>query len=153
MTRYLLYFLTGFAHALVILFYRGYLDAAPTTYSTIALVSGMALFGIASWLKLFLEKIGALMAVICVVAITPWTVEAGREALSHDAFLSGVLVITHAVLLFFALATFVTSLRYVISKGSWLTGTTNPGFITKIIISIIPIAIIIIWLLIMGKIQ
>ncbi len=152
MTRYLLYFLTGFAHALVILFYRGYLDAVPTTYSTVALVSGMALFGIASWLKLFLEKIGALMALLCILAIAPWTIETGRDVLEHDAFLSGVLLITHAVLAFFALATFITSLRYVIQKGSWTAGTTNPGFVTKIILSIIPVAIIITWLLIMGKI-
>ena len=153
MTRYLLYFLTGFAHALIILIYRGYMGIEPTLYSTVALVSGMVLFGIVSWLKLYLERIGAIMAILCVLAIVPWTIDAGRRVLAYDAFLSGVLLIVQGVLLLFLLATFITSLRYVFSKGSWLSGTSTPGVAGKIIFSIIPIAIIVTWLLIMGKIQ
>ncbi|MBC5994162.1 hypothetical protein [Pontibacter cellulosilyticus] len=153
MTRYLLYFLTGFAHALVILIYRGYMGIEPTIYSNIALVSGMVLFGIVSWLKMYLERIGAIMALLCVLAIVPWTIDAGRKVLAYDAFLSGVLLIVQGVLLFFLLATFATSMRYVLSRGSWLTGTSTPGPVGKIIFSAIPIAIIVTWLLIMGKVQ
>lgn len=153
MTRYLLYFLTGFAHALIILVYRGYLGIEPSLYSTMALISGMVLFGIVSWLKLYLERIGAIAAILCVLAIIPWTLDAGRDALAYDAFLSGVLLIVQGVLLFFLLATFITSLRYVFSRGSWLAGTSSPSLVGKIIFSIIPIAIVVAWLLVMGKIQ
>ena len=153
MTRYLLYFLTGFAHALVILIYRGYMGINPTIYSTVALLSGMVLFGIVSWVKLYLERIGAVMAVLCVLAIVPWVIDAGRKVLAYDAFLSGVLIITQGVLLLFLLATFVTSLRYVFSRGSWLSGTSTPGLAGKLFFSAIPIAIIVTWLLIMGKVQ
>ncbi|MFD2513974.1 hypothetical protein ACFSRY_08865 [Pontibacter locisalis] len=152
MTRYLLYFLTGFAHAVVILFYRGYLGAEPTTYAIAALVGAMVLFGLVSWLKLFLEKIGAVMAVLCLLALLPWTVEAGKQALEQDAFLSGALLITHAVLLSFILASFITSLRYIFSRRSWLTGTSRPTLAGKIIVALIPIAILVAWLLVMNKV-
>ncbi|WP_439880865.1 hypothetical protein ACSX1A_17130 [Pontibacter sp. MBLB2868] len=152
MTRYLLYFLTGFAHAVVILFYRGYLGAATTTYATVALVGAMVLFGLVSWLKLFLEKVGAVVAVLCLLALLPWTVEAGQQALEQDAFLSGVLLITHAALAFLVLASFITSMRYIFSRRSWAAGTSRPGLAGKIIVALIPIAILIAWLLIMNKV-
>ena len=42
MTRYLLYFMTGFAHALVILFYRGYLDVpTPNDYFLADVIQGV----------------------------------------------------------------------------------------------------------------
>ncbi|WP_299818455.1 hypothetical protein [uncultured Pontibacter sp.] len=153
MTRYLLYFLTGFAHALVILIYRGYMGIEPTVYSTTALVSGMVLFGVVSWLKLYLERIGAIMALLCVLAMFPWAVDAGRKVLEYDAFLSGVLIVTQSMLLLLALATFATSMRYVLSKVPWARGTSTPGPVAKVILSVIPITIIIIWLLLMGKVQ
>lgn len=152
MTRYLLYFLTGFAHAVVILFYRGYLGAESTPNATVALVGAMVLFGLVSWLKLFLEKIGAVVAVLCLLALLPWTIEAGQQALEQDAFLSGVLLITHAVLAFLVLASFITSMRYIFSRRSWLAGTPKPGVAGKIIVALIPIAILIAWLLVMNKV-
>jgi hypothetical protein len=152
MTRYLLYFLTGFAHALVILFYRGYLGEAPTFNSSLALISGMVLFSIVSWLKLFIEKAGAIIAIICILALLPWTIEAGNKVLEMEAFLSGVMLITHAVLLVLIIASLITSLRYIFSQRPWFGGSSRPGLIGKIFAALIPIALLIAWLFIMHKV-
>lgn len=152
MTRYLLFFLTGVATATVILFFRGYVSVPHNVYSDVALRSGMVLFGLTSWLTLFRIKAGALLALLCSLAIAPWLVRVGLRVWDASVNAPQVVQFVHlgvSVLVFFSL---VVSVRYVFSRGSWRSGTSAPGFVLKLILAAIPLAILITWFLVMDKV-
>lgn len=152
MTRYLLFFLTGVATAMVILFFRGYASVPHNVYSDVALRAGMVLFGLASWVTLFLIKPGALLALLCSLAQVPWLVRAGLRVWDASSNVPQVLQIVHvavSVLVFFSL---VVSVRYVFSRGSWGSGTTAPGILLKLFLMAIPLAVVVAWFLVMDKV-
>jgi hypothetical protein len=152
MTRYLLYFLTGLAVATVILFFRGYAAVPHTVYSDAALIGAMVLFGIASWLTLFTVKPGALLALLSLLSMLPWAIRAWLRILSSDdAAFTQVILIVHAVLAGLVLISLIVSLRYTFSRGSWRSGTTAPGLILKILLALIPLAVVAAWFVVMPK--
>ncbi|GAA4423609.1 hypothetical protein GCM10023188_02620 [Pontibacter saemangeumensis] len=151
MTRYLLYFLTGFAVATFILFFRGYGGAPHTVYSDAALVGAMTLFGMASWLTLFKVKPGALLALLCLLTMVPWAVRAWQRILVSEVSFIQVILIVHAVMSGLVLLSLIVSLRYVFRRGSWGSGTTAPGFLLKIILALIPLAVVVTWFILMPK--
>ncbi|WP_242921614.1 hypothetical protein [Pontibacter liquoris] len=154
MTRYLLYFLTGVAIATVILFFRGYVLVPHTIYSDIALPAGMALFGLASWVTLFRIKLGSVLALLCVLAVVPWLVRIGLRVWSPDTEIAikQVVQIIHLVLSVLLLFSGIVSARYLIRPGSWQAGTPTPGFVLKLILAAIPLAVVAGWLLVMPQV-
>jgi hypothetical protein len=151
MTRYLLYFLTGLAVATVILFFRGYAAVPHSVYSDAALVGAMVLFGVSSWLTLFKVKPGTLLALLSLLTMLPWAARAWTRILESDAAIAQVILIVHAVLSGLVLISLVISLRYTFSRGSWRSGTTAPGFILKILLALIPLAVVVAWFVVMPK--
>ncbi|WP_347159911.1 hypothetical protein [Pontibacter chitinilyticus] len=154
MTRYLLYFLTGVAIATVILFFRGYAAAPHNAYSDVALVAGMTLFGLASWVTLFRIKVGSIVALLCVLAVVPWLARIGLRVWSPevDIAFTTVLRLIHLALALLVLSSGIVSARYTFSHGSWRSGTAAPGFILKLILAFIPLALVAGWLLVMGQV-
>ncbi|MCX2740543.1 hypothetical protein [Pontibacter anaerobius] len=152
MTRYLLYFLTGVATATVILFFRGYVSVPHNVYSDVALMAGMALFGLASWVTLFRIKLGALLALLCSLAMVPWLVRVGLRVWDASINAPQVLQIVHAAMAVLAFFSLVVSARYMFSRGSWGAGTAAPGFVLKLLLALIPLAVVTGWLLVMDKV-
>ncbi|WP_162054052.1 hypothetical protein [Pontibacter pamirensis] len=151
MTRYLLYFLTGFAVATVILFFRGYASVPHSTVSNAALVGAMALFGIASWLTLFKVKIGTLLALLSLLAAIPWVINAWMSITASEAAFTQIISIVHAVLSVLVLISLIVSLRYTFRRGSWRSGTTAPGIVLKILLTLIPLAVLVAWFIVEPK--
>ena len=151
MTRYLLYFLTGVAVATAILFFRGYVAVPQSVSSNAALVGAMVLFGIASWLTLFKERISAVLALLCLLAMLPWVVRAWGRIAELEAAFTQVILILHAVLSGLVLISLVTSLRYVFGSGSWWSGTNSPGLFLKILLTLIPLAVAAAWFIVEPK--
>jgi hypothetical protein len=151
MTRYLLYFLTGFAAATLILFFRGYAAAPHSVYSDAALVGAMVLFGIASWLTLFKVKMGALLALLSLLTMLPWAVRGWLRVLEPNAAVLQVILIVLAALSGLMLLSLIVSLRYTFSRGSWRSGTTAPGLFLKIFLALIPLAVVAAWFVVMPK--
>lgn len=152
MTRYLLYFLTGVATATVILFFRGYVLVPQNVYSDVALRAGMVLFGLASWLTLFRIKPGALLALLCSLALVPWLVRIGLRIWEAGSDAPQVVQIIHVAVSALALFSLIVSARYTFSRGSWRSGTAAPGFILKLLLMVIPVAVAVSWLLVMNKV-
>ncbi|TPE45574.1 hypothetical protein [Pontibacter mangrovi] len=151
MTRYLLYFLTGVATATVILFFRGYVSVPHNVYSDVALLAGMVLFSTASWVTLFRIKIGTLLALFCSLAMVPWLVRAGLRVWDAAADVPQVLQVVHAVMAALVFFTLVVSSRYVFSRGSWGSGTAAPGPVLKVLLTLLPMAVLAGWLLVQNK--
>lgn len=121
-------------------------------YSDVALRAGIVLFGLTSWLTLFRIKAGALLALLCSLAIVPWLVRVGLRVWDASINSPQIVQFVHlgvSVLVFFSL---VVSIRYVVSRGSWRSGTTAPGFVLKLILAAIPLTILITWFFVMGKV-
>lgn len=152
MTRYLLYFLTGVAMATVILFFRGYVSAQHNVYSDTALLAGMTLFGVASWITLFRIKVGTLLALLCSLAMVPWLVRVGMRVWAAGAEVPQVLQILHILLAVLVLFSLVVSSRYTFSKGSWRSGTAAPGVVLKLVLAVLPLAVLAGWLLVQGEV-
>ncbi|ARS37061.1 hypothetical protein [Pontibacter actiniarum] len=152
MTRYLLYFLTGVATATVILFFRGYVLVPQNVYSDVALRAGMVLFGLASWLTLFRIKPGALLALLCSLALVPWLARIGLRIWEAGSDAPQVVQIIHVAVSALALFSLIVSARYTFSRGSWRSGTAAPGFILKLLLMVIPVAVAVSWLLVMNKV-
>ena len=151
MTRYLLYFLTGFAVATIILFFRGYAGVPHSDLSNAALVGAMVLFGIASWLTLFNVKGGTLLALLSMLTMLPWVISAWMRMSGLEAAIAKVVLVVHAVLSGLVLLSLVTSLRYIFSRHSWRVGTATPGLILKILLSLIPLAVLVAWFVVEPK--
>jgi hypothetical protein len=154
MTRYLLYFLTGVAIATVILFFRGYVAVPHNVYSDVALIAGMALFGLASWATLFRIKIGSVLTLLCVLAVIPWLVRIGLRVWSPEAEISikQIVQIIHLVLSVLVLFSGIVSARDIFRRGSWQVGTGTPGFVLKLILAAIPLTVMVAWLLVTRQI-
>ncbi|WP_266203639.1 hypothetical protein [Pontibacter kalidii] len=152
MTRYLLYFLTGVAMATVILFFRGYVSVPHNVYSDVALLSGMVLFSMASWVTLFRIKMGTLLALLCSLAMVPWLVRVGLRVWDASINAPQVLQIVHAVLAVLAFLTLAVSARYTFSKGSWNSGTAAPAVVLKLLLALIPLAVLTGWLLVKDQV-
>ncbi|GAB3825306.1 hypothetical protein [Pontibacter rugosus] len=152
MTRYLLYFLTGVATATVILFFRGYILVPKNTYADVALLAGMALFGLASWLTLFRIKLGTLLALLCSLALVPWLVRIGLRIWATGSDAPQVVQIVHISVSVLVLFSLIVSARYTFSRGSWRSGTTGPVLMLKLFLAIMPLAILISWLLVMNRV-
>ena len=154
MTRYLLYFLTGVAIATVILFFRGYVAVPHNVYSDVALGAGMVLFGVASWVMLFRIRIGSALALLCALAAVPWLVRIGLRVWSPEAETSLTQVVRsiHLVVLVLVLLSGVVSARYTFSRGSWRAGTAAPGFVLKILLAAIPLAVAVTWVVLMQQV-
>ncbi|MFD2999824.1 hypothetical protein ACFS7Z_05600 [Pontibacter toksunensis] len=151
MTRYLLYFLTGFAIATVILFFRGYAAVPHSVYSNTALVAAMALFGLASWITFFKERAGALLALLSLLAMLPWVINAWMRIADLEANITQIVTIIHAVLSGLVLMSLITSLRYTLGSSSWRAGTRSPGLFLKILFTLVPLAVLITWLFVEPK--
>ena len=152
MTRYLLYFLTGVAMATVILFFRGYVSAQHNVYSDAALLAGMTLFGMASWITLFRIKVGTLLALLCSLTMVPWLVRVGLRIWAVGADVPLVLQILHVLLAVLVLFSLVVSGRYTFSKGSWNSGTAAPGVVLKLVLAVLPLAVLASWLLVQDQV-
>jgi hypothetical protein len=152
MTRYLLYFLTGVAMATVILFFRGYVSVPHNVYSDVALLSGMVLFSMASWVTLFRIKVGTLLALLCSLAMVPWLVRVGLRVWDASVNAPQVLQVVHAVLAVLAFLSLVVSARYTFSKGSWNSGTAAPAVLLKLLLALIPLAVLTGWLLVKDQV-
>ncbi|WP_073851419.1 hypothetical protein [Pontibacter flavimaris] len=152
MTRYLLYFLTGVAMATVILFFRGYVSVPHNVYSDVALLSGMVLFSMASWVTLFRIKVGTLLALLCSLAMVPWLVRVGLRVWDASVNAPQVLQVVHAVLAVLAFLSLVVSARYTFSKGSWNSGTAAPAVVLKLLLALIPLAVLTGWLLVKDEV-
>lgn len=121
-------------------------------YSDVALRAGIVLFGLTSWLTLFRIKAGALLALLCSLAIVPWLVRVGLRVWDASINAPQIVQFVHlgmSVLVFFSL---VVSIRYVVGRGSCRSGTTAPGFVLKLILAAIPLTILITWFFVMGKV-
>ncbi|MCJ8163750.1 hypothetical protein MKJ04_02785 [Pontibacter sp. E15-1] len=151
MTRYLLYFLTGVAVATFILFFRGYGGVPHSVYSDAALVGAMALFGVASWLTLYKMRIGATVALLCLLAQVPWVLRLWQIIPHRDSSLTSYVLLVHGVLSGLVLCALVVSARYVLGRHSWAAGTPTPGFVLKIILTLLPLAVAAAWLYVMPK--
>lgn len=151
MTRYLLYFLTGFAVATVILFFRGYAAVPHSAYSNAALVAAMALFGWASWITFFKERAGALLALLSLITMLPWVVNAWIRIADLESTITQIVTIVHAVLSGLVLICLITSLRYTFGSGSWRAGSRSPGLFLKILFTLLPLAVLITWFVVEPK--
>lgn len=152
MTRYLLYFLTGVATATVILFFRGYVQVPQNVYSDVALLAGMVLFGLASWVTLFRIKIGAVLALLCSLAMVPWLIRIGLRVWGAGATAPQVVQFIHIGMSVLVLCSLVISARYTFSRGSWSSGTAAPATVLKLFLMIIPLAVVAGWLLVMDDV-
>ena len=152
MTRYLLYFLTGVAMATVILFFRGYVSVQHNVYSDTALLAGMTLFGIASWVTLFRIKMGTLLALLCSLAMVPWLVRVGMRVWATGAEVPQVLQMLHILLAVLVFLSLLVSSRYTFSRGSWAAGTAAPGVVLKLLLAILPLAVLAGWLLVQDEV-
>lgn len=121
-------------------------------YSDVALRAGMALFGLASWITLFRIKAGALLALLCSLAMVPWLVRVGLRVWEASINAPQVLQIIHVVLAVLAFFTILVSARYTFGRGSWGSGTSAPGFVLKLLLALIPLAVVTGWLLVKDKV-
>jgi hypothetical protein len=147
MTRYLLFFLTGFAHALVISVYWGLKAEASSFYPVLGLAGAIPLFAVASWLTLFSMRAGALLALLAALLLLFWNAAAAQQILQATTF-DSILIILHIVLAVLALSAVITSARYTFRTGlSWHAGTPKPGNVLKVVLAVIPVAVVVAYLL------
>lgn len=152
MTRYLLYFVTGMATATVILFFRGYVSVPHTVYSDVALRVAMVLLGVASWLTLYRVKAGALLALLCCTGMAPWLLRVNMFVWRTGSRAPEYVQLAHAILAVLVAVSLLVSLRYVLSRGAWRTGTSSPGPVVKVLLTLLPLAVVAAWFLVMNKI-
>ncbi|OKL40799.1 hypothetical protein A3841_13190 [Pontibacter flavimaris] len=138
--------------ATVILFFRGYVSVPHNVYSDVALLSGMVLFSMASWVTLFRIKVGTLLALLCSLAMVPWLVRVGLRVWDASVNAPQVLQVVHAVLAVLAFLSLVVSARYTFSKGSWNSGTAAPAVVLKLLLALIPLAVLTGWLLVKDEV-
>lgn len=140
MTRYLLFFLTGFAHALIILLYSDLSGEEALFYRAMGLMGAVPLFAVASWLTLFSMRAGALLALLCLLVLLYWNVAAAQHLLQQGTALDSVILMVHLALGVLALVAAVTSLRYAFRRSlPWRAGTPGAGYAIKIILATIPL--------------
>ncbi|MDX5420929.1 MAG: hypothetical protein LPK07_11640 [Hymenobacteraceae bacterium] len=150
MTRYLLYFLTGFAHAFIIQLYEG-LSAGPASYyPTLGLAGAVGLFAVASWLTLFNIRVGSVLALLSLLLLIPWTVTAVSQTLQQETAIDNITLIIHAVLAVLLLASLIVSVRFTFSRRlSWRKGTPKPAVFLKILLALIPVSVVVAWVVVM----
>jgi len=147
MTRYLLFFLTGFAYALLILLYTDLAGSDASFYRQLGLLGALPLFALASWLTLFSMRGGALVALLCLLLLLYWNAATANQTLQEGTALDTAIAVIHMTLGVLALIGLVTSLRYIFRRSlSWRTGTPAPGIVLKIILAAIPVALAAIYL-------
>ncbi|MHC2990357.1 hypothetical protein OB13_01675 [Pontibacter sp. HJ8] len=148
MTRYLLFFLTGFAHALLILLYSDLSAEYASFYRALGLAGAVALFAVASWLTLFSMRAGALVSLVSLLALLYWNGYVAQHILQQETAFDTVILAIHLVLGALALIALVTSLRYTFRRSlSWRAGTRGAGYVVKIILAAIPVSIAVAYLL------
>ncbi|MFD2246709.1 hypothetical protein [Pontibacter ruber] len=144
MTRYLLFFLTGFAHVLIILLYKEVSGGPASFYPILGMAGAVPLFAFASWLTLFSMRLGAVVALLSLLLLIPWSVAAVMQALQQDTALDQVIIVIHAILILFALSALITSARYTFRRSlPWGLGTPKPGNVLKVILALIPIMMVV----------
>lgn len=142
MTRYLLLFLTGFAHALLILLYTDLTGDEALYYRKMGLMAAIPLFAFASWLTLFSMRLGALVSLPCLLVLVYWNLRTVEHILAQQTPFDAVIAIIHLVVGLLAIVTLVTSLRYVFkSKLRWGAGTPSPGLVLKLLLAAIPVTL------------
>jgi hypothetical protein len=142
MTRYLLFFLTGFAHALLILLYTDLAGSDTFHHRNVGLAGAVLLFAFASWLTLFSMRAGALAGMLCLLVLLYWNLAVALETTSQDTIFDTAIAIIHLVLGVLALIALLTCLRYVFrSRLSWGAGTASPGTVLKILLAAIPVTV------------
>ncbi|MBD1397452.1 hypothetical protein H9Q13_09765 [Pontibacter sp. JH31] len=148
MTRYLLLFLTGFAHALLILLYTDLSGDDALFYRTMGLAAAVPLFGFSSWLTLFTMRVGALLSIPSLLVLIYWNLRTAEHSMGQDTAFDTTIAIIHLVAGLLAMVTLMTSLRYVFkSELSWVRGTPSPGLILKLLLAAIPIAVAVAYVL------
>ncbi|MBF8963229.1 hypothetical protein I0P70_08235 [Pontibacter sp. FD36] len=139
MTRYLLLFLTGFAHALLILLYTDLTGDEALFYRKMGLMAAVPLFAFASWLTLFSMRLGALVSLPSLLVLIYWNLRTAEHSMGQDTVFDSAIAITHLVAGLLAMVTLMTSLRYVFkSKIPWGRGTPSPGLVLKLLLAAIP---------------
>jgi hypothetical protein len=147
MTRYLLFFLTGFAYALLILLYSDLAGDDDLFYRSLGLLGALPLFAFASWLTLFSMRAGALVALLCLFLLLCWNVVTVQQTLQEETALDTAIATIHLTLGVLALIGVVTSFRYIFRRGlSWRTGTPAPGLVLKVVLAAIPVALAVVYL-------
>ncbi|GGG10245.1 hypothetical protein [Pontibacter amylolyticus] len=142
MTRYLLLFLTGFAHALLILLYTDLAGDEALFDRRMGLMAAVPLFAFASWLTLFSMRLGALVSLPCLLLLVYWNLRTAERIMGQTAAFDTAIAITHLAVGLIALVTLVTSLRYVFkTKLPWGAGTPSPGLVLKLLLTAIPITL------------
>lgn len=142
MTRYLLYFLIGFAHALLILLYSDLTESEALVHRTVGLAGAVGLFALASWLTFFSMRVGALTALPCLLAILYWNVATVQQVIRLDTPFDTVIAGIHLVLGLLALIALIICLRYIFWRGlPWSMGTRRPGLVLKVLLAAIPVAV------------
>jgi hypothetical protein len=142
MTRYLLFFLTGFAHALLILLYTDLDTGGSIRYRSLGLVSALLLFAFASWFTLFSVRGGALVAMLCLMVLLYWNVMVIMKTTTQDMAFDTLVALIHVVLSGLTFIAQVTCLRYIFrSSLPWAKGTPRPGLAFKVVLSAIPLTL------------
>ena len=142
MTRYLLFFLTGLAHVLVIMLYKELEGGPAAFYPVLGLAGAFPLFAVASGLTFFSMRAGAWVAMLSCLLLLPWSVAATTQALQSQTALSTVTIILHPVLITLAFSALVTSMRYVFRKNlDWKRGTHKPTYWLKLLLAAIPLLV------------
>ncbi|PVY40501.1 hypothetical protein [Pontibacter virosus] len=142
MTRYLLLFLTGFAHALLILLYTDLTGDEALFYRRMGLMAAIPLFAFASWLTLFSMRLGALVSLPSLLVLVYWNLRTAEHSMGQAAAFDTAIAITHLVAGLLAMVALVTSLRYVFkTKLPWGAGTPSPGLILKLLLAAIPVTL------------
>ncbi|MBX0333715.1 hypothetical protein K3G39_10750 [Pontibacter sp. HSC-14F20] len=142
MTRYLLLFLTGFAHALLILLYTDLTGDEALFYRKMGLMAAVPLFAFTSWLTLFSMRLGALVSLPSLLVLLYWNLRTAEHSMSQDSAFDMAIAITHLVAGLLAMATLMTSLRYVFKTNlSWGAGTPSPGLFLKLLLAAIPVTL------------
>ncbi len=122
-----------------------------TVYSIAALVGAMALFGVVSWLTLYRVRIGAAVALLCLLAQVPWALRSWQTIPQRDSELTSYILVVHGVLSGLVLCAFIVSARYAFGRHSWRAGTPSPGLFLKIVLTLIPLLVAAAWFAVMPK--
>ncbi|PKV67201.1 hypothetical protein [Pontibacter ramchanderi] len=142
MTRYLLLFLTGFAHALLILLYTDLTGGDALFYRRMGLMAAVPLFAFASWLTLFSMRLGALISVPSLLVLIYWNLRTVEHSLELNTAFDSVIATIHLVVGLLTLIALITSLRYVFRANlAWGRGTPTPGLVLKLILAAIPVTL------------
>ncbi|WP_299706237.1 hypothetical protein [uncultured Pontibacter sp.] len=148
MTRYLLLFLTGFAHALLILLYTDLTGDDALFYRNMGLAAAVPLFAFSSWLTLFTMRIGALISLPSLLVLIYWNLRTAEHSMAQDTAFDNAIAIVHLVAGLLAMVTLMTSLRFVFkSELPWGKGTPSPGLILKLLLAAIPMTVAVAYVL------